>query len=366
VIRVAELEPGVILLIKILNFTWTGSAAKLEAGFASPEEGESAEDWIPMASNSVLIRVPATVGNFGGAEECAALALGASLNVKVTPRVDGHVGIRYFGENGERVPRDRTNLVVRALEAALHLKEFEFTGGDFEIYSSVPVAVGLGSSAAAVLAGLVAADELYHLGLDETTLFELAGVYESRLENLRAAWWGGFVAGIEEGEALTYRRSFVPENLVLNVVVPESVLADKPRTLPRNRQKAESMHRAREFAEFFARAGSGGINLEAPLPPTSEKDVPGLREALEVRAPDVVSVFVCGSGPAVGIFGQGNTPQAVEAVRASFARNGVRATALQFRPTNAGAAEWNSVRPDVSVPPLRGLGAMLPKQTLPV
>ena len=328
-----------------------------------------------MASNSVLVRVPATVGNFGGARECAALALDASLNVKVTPRVDGHVGIRYFGENGERVPRDRSNLIVRALEAALHLKGFEFTGGDFEIYSSVPVAVGLGSSTAAVVAGLVAADQLYHLGLDQTTLFELAGVYEPRLENLRAAWLGGFVAGIEEGETLNYRRTFVPENLVLDVVVPEIVLADKPQSLPRNGRAGEriqSSHRARELADFFASAGlpaqtgSAGIRLEAPLPPTSEKDVPGLADALEVRAPGLVSAFVCGSGPAVGIFSQGNTLEAVEAVRASFARNGVRSAALQFRPTNAGAAEWNSVRPDVSVPRLPGLAARFPKQTLPV
>lgn len=72
------------------------------------------------------------------------------MNVKVTPRLDGHVSIRYFGENAERVPHDQSNLVVRAMEAALHLKELDFTGADFEIYSSVPVAVGLGSSAAAV------------------------------------------------------------------------------------------------------------------------------------------------------------------------------------------------------------------------
>ena len=319
-----------------------------------------------MSSHSVLIRIPATVGNFGGARECAALALDASLNVKVTPRVDGTVGIRYFGENGERVPRDRSNLIVRALEAALHLKGFEFTGADFEIYSSVPVAVGLGSSTAAVLAGILAADQLYHLGLEEATVFELASVYESRLENLRAAWFGGFVGGIEGEAALTYRRTLVPENLALEVVVPETVLADKPRALPRCSQKAESFQRAQELAELFARAGLGGMNLEAPLPPTSEKDVPGLAEALEVRAPGLVSIFVCGSGPAVGVFGQGESTGAVEAVRQAFASNGVRAASFQFRPTNAGAVDWNSVRPDVSVPRLPGLGVTLPKQILPI
>jgi len=143
-----------------------------------------------MRPRSVLIKVPATVGNFAGAMNCAALTLDAMFNVKVTPRFDGGVGLRYFGENGDRVPRDRSNLVVRAMEAALHQKGLEFTGADFEVYSSVPVGVGLGSSTAAVLAGLIAADRLYSLDLEEKTLFELARIYETRIDNLHArlAW----------------------------------------------------------------------------------------------------------------------------------------------------------------------------------
>jgi homoserine kinase len=176
-----------------------------------------------MSESSVLIRVPATVGNFGGAAEYAALALDAPLNVQVRPRRDGRVNIRYFGENGERVPRDRSNLVARALEAALHLRGLEFTGADFEIFSSVPVAVGLGSSTAAVLAGVLAADRLYGLRLDEKTVFELAAIYESRGDNLRAAWLGGFVAAVEDA-AGAYRRTVVPEDFTLNVVAPQAAL----------------------------------------------------------------------------------------------------------------------------------------------
>ena len=68
-------------------------------------------------TNSPSIRVPGTVGNFAGAMGCGALALDASMNVKVTLRLDGKVAVRYFGEDGERVPRDHTNLVVRAMQS---------------------------------------------------------------------------------------------------------------------------------------------------------------------------------------------------------------------------------------------------------
>jgi homoserine kinase len=302
-----------------------------------------------MANPSVLVRVPATVGNFGGALNCAALALDAPLNVKATPRLDGRVGIRYFGENGDRVPRDGSNLVVQAMMAALRLKGLQFPGADFEIYSSVPVAVGLGSSTAAVLAGLLAADHLFRLGLDEKTLFELAADFEARHDNLRAAWLGGFVACAEEGDSTAYRRTVVPENFTLQVVAPEVALVAGP---GRGRHSADPAHldRAAALGEYFSRPGNGhGATLAEALPPTCEKSVPGLDEALQVRLPGILAVFVCGSGPAVGILTEGDARPAVSAVRDCFARHGVSSSAGEFRPSNAGARDWNAVRPDIAL-----------------
>ncbi len=322
-----------------------------------------------MGNQSVLVRVPATVGNFGGAMDCAALALDSPLNVKVTPRLDGHVGIRYFGENGNRVPRDRSNLAVRAMQAALHLKELEFTGADFEIYSSVPVDVGLGSSTAAVLAGIIAADLLFRLDLDEKTLFDLASTYERRGDNLRAAWFGGFVASTAEGTWHAHRRTVVPENFVLSVVTPETHLVNDARPGPAGTKPSveatRHLSRAQSLCEFFARPDNGtSPDADAPLPPTCEKHVAGLEEALRVRVPGVLAVFVCGSGPAVGILADGNPDQAVAKVRECFARCGVGSSAGDFRPTNAGARDWNSITPDIALPPMRGLGASPLKSTL--
>ena len=313
-----------------------------------------------MGNQSILVRVPATVGNFGGAANCAALALDAPLNVKVTPRADGEVAIRYFGENGEHVPRDRSNLVVQALEAALDVKGVEFPGADLAIFSSVPVAVGLGSSTAAVLAGLIAANQLFHLGLQEKDLFELAGRFEDRQDNLRASWLGGFVACVEEAGGRAYRRTPVAEDFALHVVVPETILVKDlrhERSSGGQTKSGDSSGRERAVAlgDFFADPGNGhGAALGEPLPPTCEKEVPGLDEALSLRLPGVFSVFACGSGPAVGILAQGDASAAVAAVRECFGRRGVEALACRYRPTNAGAQDWNAVQPDITVPPPRG------------
>jgi homoserine kinase len=322
-----------------------------------------------MPNHSVLVRVPATVGNFGGALNCASLALDAPLNVKVTPRIDGRVGIRYFGEHGERVPRDRSNLAVRAMVAALAWKGLEFSGADFEIYSSVPVAVGLGSSTAAVLAGLLAADHSFHLGLDERALLDLASIYEDRGDNLRAAWLGGFVTCAEEGGLVTHRRTVVPEDLTLHVVVPETTLvigAGRP-AAPGRVANAAHQSRAAAFGDYFARPGIGHANtLFRPLPPTCEKNVPGIEEALQVHVPGVLAVFVCGSGPAVGILAESSAAAAVSAVQGCFARHGIRTCVGAYRPTNAGARDWNAVQPDIVLPrrTSSGLGASPQKSPL--
>ena len=312
-----------------------------------------------MRSRSILVKVPASVGNFAGAMNCAALTLDAMFNVKVTPRMDGRVGIRYFGENGDRVPRDRRNLVVRSMEAALHLKGLEFSGADFEIYSSVPVGVGMGSSTAAVLAGLIAADRLYSLQLNEKTLFELAQIYETRVDNLHAAWHGGFVACTGEPAAHILRRTFVPGDFVLSVVTPEfdsgAVAADgSDPAEPAGQDASLHFDRAKTLADLFARPGRANVvGLDPSRTPASQKFVPGLKEALKVSADGVMGVFICGSGPGIGILSQQVPAQAIRAVRQCLLQQGTASTYGVFRPVNAGARELNSVTPHIAVPALR-------------
>lgn len=307
----------------------------------------------------MLVKVPASVGNFAGVIDCAALTLDALCNVKVTPRTDGQVGIRYFGENGHRVPRNRSNLVVRAMESALHLKGLEFTGADFEVYSSVPVGVGLGSSTSAVLAGLIAADRLYSLGLNEKTLFDLARIYESRLDNLYAAWHGGFVACAGAQHFPVLHRTIVTADFVLAVVNPESkqgfpaagVAAPSEAA---GRDQSIDFKRAQVLAELFTRSDKNPAAryLAAQTPP-SLKVVPGLEDVLNVGTNGVMGVFICGSGPAVGILSNGNPVDAARAVQQRLLDFGIPSTYGLFRPTNAGALELNAVAPQFVFPASR-------------
>jgi homoserine kinase len=103
-----------------------------------------------------LVRVPATSANLGSGFDVFAAALSLHLELEVAEAEAFEVDV-----GGDPLPADRSNLCVRAFER-LHPAE----GLRFEVRSEIPIARGLGSSAAAIVAGLMAADHLYELALD--------------------------------------------------------------------------------------------------------------------------------------------------------------------------------------------------------
>jgi homoserine kinase len=130
-----------------------------------------------------LVRVPASSANLGPGYDVLAAALSLHLELEVS-----EAGEFAVDAGGDPVPEDRSNLCVRAFEA-LHSAD----GLRFEIRSEIPVARGLGSSAAAIVAGLMAADHLFELGLEKEDLYARAVRLEGHPDNVGAALYGGFV-----------------------------------------------------------------------------------------------------------------------------------------------------------------------------
>jgi homoserine kinase len=155
------------------------------------------------------VRVPATSANLGPGFDCMAAALALALEVEVEET--GHFAV----ETELAVPRGRENLCVRAFER-LHPAD----GFTFRITSQIPLSGGLGSSAAATVAGLMAADHLFELDAD---LLALAGDIEGHPDNVAAALYGGFVV-CAEGQVA---RFDAPTGLEALVVVPEQAVRTK-------------------------------------------------------------------------------------------------------------------------------------------
>ena len=127
-----------------------------------------------MTSRRRLVRVPASSANLGPGYDVMAAAMSLHLELEVE-----EVGEFSFDPGGAAVPTDRDNLVVRAFES-LHPAD----GIAFRMRSEIPLARGLGSSAAAIVAGLFAADHLFELGLPKEEMIARAAELEGHPDNV--------------------------------------------------------------------------------------------------------------------------------------------------------------------------------------
>jgi homoserine kinase len=162
------------------------------------------------------VRVPASSANLGPGFDVLAGALSLHLELEVVETGSFAVVTEL------EVPRDRSNLVVRAFERLHPGDQFEF-----RISSKIPLSGGLGSSAAATVAGLVAADHLFELDAD---LLALATELEGHPDNAAAALEGGFVV-CEGGRA---HRFDPPLGLEAVIAVPDAAVstAEARKALP--------------------------------------------------------------------------------------------------------------------------------------
>lgn len=173
-----------------------------------------------MTGRRRLVKVPASSANLGPGYDVLAAALDIHLELEVAEGGEFSVDA-----GGEGLPSGRDNLCVRAFER-LHPSE----GLGFRVRSDIPVARGLGSSAAAIVAGLLAADHMYELGLDPPDLYRHAVELEGHPDNVAAALFGGF-AVCPPGPAGLPARLEPPHGV-------EGVLAIPPEEVPTDAARA--------------------------------------------------------------------------------------------------------------------------------
>ncbi len=163
-----------------------------------------------------VVRVPASSANLGPGFDCFAAAL--SLHLELEVMETGSFAV----DTDLEVPTGRENLCVKAFQSLHPVDDFTF-----RISSNIPLSGGLGSSAAAIVAGLVAADHLFELDVD---LLSRATELEGHPDNVAAALNGGFVVCADD-EAVRFDP---PTGLEALAVVPEEAVltSDARRALP--------------------------------------------------------------------------------------------------------------------------------------
>ncbi len=300
----------------------------------------------------IRVRVPATTSNLGPGFD----AVGLALRLHNTLALEGAEtpAIEIEGEGAETLPRDPSHLAYRAALAIAEHPLAEHAGGGrggrarlraFHLrqVNRIPLARGLGSSAAAILGGAVAANALLGGPLDTQALLDLATEMEGHPDNVAPALLGGAVVCARTPDGVRWLRVGTPR-LAAVVAVPDFAVSTQEarRLLPAQVPFADAVFNVTRTALLIAALTAGRTDLlgEATQDrlhqPYRARLVPGLADVFAAaRRAGAHGVALSGSGPTVLAFG--DAPGIGEAMAAAFRAAGAGCRILRVEIDTDGA-----------------------------
>jgi homoserine kinase len=173
----------------------------------------------------LVVRTPATVANLGPGFDCLGLALGlANETVLESPDDPWSAGsgalVRIEGEGAGELPVDGSNLIARALDEVTRRAGVPARPYRLACQNGIPLERGLGSSAAAVVAGVLLADRLYGLGLVADDRLTLAADLEGHADNVAACLLGGLTVAYRAADRWRAARLEPSPDLLPVVLIP--------------------------------------------------------------------------------------------------------------------------------------------------
>jgi homoserine kinase len=293
----------------------------------------------------VAVRVPATTANLGPGFDALGLALNLYNRLEVERIPDG-LEIQTRGEGAERLPVDDTNLTYQAFR-----RVFEWHGSPIPAVRmvseiQVPLSRGLGSSAAAVVGGLVAGNELAGRPLSPEELLQLATAIEGHPDNVAPALFGGFTVACLSESGIAWTRLTPPAELRAVLVVPEREMstAEARAVLPDSVPRRDAVLNVGRTALLVAAFATGELTLlrtamrDCLHEPYRAPLVPGMPEALEAaREAGALGAALSGAGSTLSALATEQFEAIGGAMRAALTAFGLQSRILILSPDLAGA-----------------------------
>jgi len=292
-------------------------------------------------SASVTVRVPGSTANLGSGFDCVGIAVDRSVRV-VARREESDIPVRFTRRGaleGLGVPPDRDLLYLGFVGACRAAGREAPKGLVLEVTSDIPIARGLGSSAAAVVAGAVASRALCELSLDDAALAGLCADIEGHADNVAPSVWGGAMLVLKTaGGELLFAPLEVHESLVMIFAIPDFSLSTErarsvlPATVP-HRTAVTAAARSAALVQGLANAHPGllalGLDdvLHVPHRRTLMRGYDDVTKA--ARAAGAFGATLSGSGSTIVALGSAASAAAVETAMATAWR-AHRVTATTF------------------------------------
>ena len=201
-------------------------------------------------SKTATVRVPASSANLGPGFDVLALAL--DLHLDVEARQSPRTSIAWDGEGADEVPLTRKNLLIRSTQEPFAGWTRPLDGVELRVRNRIPIGRGLGSSAAAIVAGIMLGAKLRGLRISAQRILELAFPLEGHGDNLAAALYGGFcIAVTENGGARVHRLDWPPRwRAILFVPSDISPTHEARRLVPRRPARDDAVFNLGRVAEW--------------------------------------------------------------------------------------------------------------------
>jgi homoserine kinase len=287
-----------------------------------------------IAGRRVVVEVPATIANLGAGYDCLGLAVDLALHVSIEARTDRAraVELDVRGEGAGELPADGSNRLIQALGAGLlddGFEDLDRLGWAVEMINTIPLARGLGSSAAATVAGVLAARALLDLPDSADAVLRVATNIEGHPDNVSPALLGGFTATLATEADVRAFRFDAPESLRVVLFVPELRLAttDMREVLPTEIPRADAVANLARVAAGVAGIASGDWSvlgfltedrLHEPYRAAVYPQLPALVAA--ARSAGAIGACLAGAGSSIAAFAIGADAEQLDAIGDAMVR----------------------------------------------
>lgn len=297
----------------------------------------------------VRVRVPASTANLGPGFDSLGLALDLYTWVEMR-KSGGETKFHLYGEQleGKGIPCDKSNLVYQVAQQVFAKAGVEMPELEVSMYSDIPLARGLGSSATTIVAALTAANALIDSPLTTDELFQMASAIEKHPDNVGASLFGGLVVAYWDGARAEYIKVQPDPRLEALVAVPDFQLStEKARhALPKEVAMGDAVFNVGHSNLLVAALCSGRLDMirhamkDKLHQPYRSALVPGMAEILEGAADHgALGIALSGAGPtmlALSDRESGHKEELEAFLRQVFGRHGIEVATQWLQPDAEG------------------------------
>ena len=294
-----------------------------------------------MLNRTIRVRVPGTSANCGPGFDAIGVACTIYNDLELTLKGEEGLVIEIEGEGAANIPADERNIVLRAIRTILKRahREDEVKGFHIRMTNHIPLSRGLGSSAAAIVAGLKAANALLGNRFSRRELLQMATNIEGHPDNVAPAIFGGFtISVVKRGRVECF--SLMPRMpLKLVVAVPEFPLSTRlaRSVLPEQVKMKDAVFNVSRAALLVAALTKGQPRFlrnafaDALHQPYREKLIPGMKDVFRAACrTGALGASLSGAGPCLIAYTLENEEAVGQAMVEAFKEHEIKAHALQL------------------------------------